>query len=237
MIALPLFGRETPGLLVSVRSAEEALEAVRGGASVIDVKEPDRGPLGRATPATWRAVKAVVPPSIPVSVALGELADWTAGPVDYEGISFRKLGLADAGIDWRARWAEVRRLEPGQTRWVAVAYADWRLAGSPDPFAVLEAAIGADDCSGILIDTWDKTKPTPLAPTVEWGDWVAQARQGGRFVALAGGLDRAEIARLSPLRPDLFAVRGAACQNRDRSGLVRADQVAGLVRAIRESRR
>ena len=36
------------GLLVSVRNVEEALAALEGGASLIDVKEPSRGPLGRA---------------------------------------------------------------------------------------------------------------------------------------------------------------------------------------------
>ena len=35
-------------LLVSVRSAAEAEAALSGGASVIDVKEPTRGALGRA---------------------------------------------------------------------------------------------------------------------------------------------------------------------------------------------
>ncbi len=98
------------GLLVSVRSAEEAKAAVEGGATVIDVKEPDRGPLGRASAATWRAVRHVVPPAIPVSVALGELRDWGGmGKGDLNGIAFRKLGLAGAGRDWRADWAEIRR--------------------------------------------------------------------------------------------------------------------------------
>ena len=36
------------GLLVSVRSAEEAITAVKAGADLIDVKEPARGPLGMA---------------------------------------------------------------------------------------------------------------------------------------------------------------------------------------------
>ena len=67
-------GRIRPGLLVSVRSAPEARAACRGGATVIDVKEPARGPLGRADAPTWRAVRAVVPEAVPVSVALGELS-------------------------------------------------------------------------------------------------------------------------------------------------------------------
>jgi len=37
---------DTPGLLVSVRSADEVDDALAGGADLIDVKEPSRGALG-----------------------------------------------------------------------------------------------------------------------------------------------------------------------------------------------
>ena len=221
------------GLLVSVRSAGEARAAVEGGATVVDIKEPDRGPLGRASTETWRAVLEVVPPSIPVSVALGELIEWEGGAGSLQGVAFRKLGLAGAGPNWHARWAEIRRLEGAGPRWVAVAYADWPVANSPDPDEVLDAALDAVDCSGVLVDTWDKTKPSPLELNPCWSQWVERAQRSGRFVALAGGLDLASIARLAPLRPDLFAVRGAACDRSDRRGTVRRERVAGLVRAIR----
>jgi (5-formylfuran-3-yl)methyl phosphate synthase len=223
------------GLLVSVRSAREARAAVAGGASVIDVKEPDHGPLGRADSKIWRAVREVVPPSIPISVALGELCDWRGRADDYGGISYRKIGLAGAGPDWRAAWAEVRRVEGGDAGWVAVAYADWQRAQAPSPALVLETALTIPECSGILLDTWDKTKPSPLGVTPEWSDWVDRARQSGRFVALAGRLDLASIVQLGPLRPDLFAVRGAACDQSDRRRGIQADRVAELARASRLS--
>jgi (5-formylfuran-3-yl)methyl phosphate synthase len=222
------------GLLVSVRSAEEARAAVEGGASVVDVKEPDHGPLGRASASTWRAVREAVPLTIPVSVALGELSDWSGAEGSFDGISFRKIGLADSGPNWRSRWVELRRHQAGGARWVAVAYADWRVARAPHPDEILEAALEAEDCSGVLVDTWDKSVPSPLDATPEWFAWVSLAQRSGRFVALAGGLDLNAIARLAPLRPDLFAVRGAACDRSDRLGHVRADRVAELARAVRD---
>src|SRR3954454_6660925 len=86
------------GLLVSVRSADEARAAVAGGATIVDVKEPDRGPLGCAGAATWRAVRRVVPATVPVSVALGELGDWEEQAIpstaDWAGLAYRKVGLA-----------------------------------------------------------------------------------------------------------------------------------------------
>ena len=219
------------GLLVSVRSAEEATAAVEGGATVIDVKEPNRGPLGMASPKVRRLIREAVPATVPVSVALGELADWSGESGSFDGIAFRKIGLATAGRDWRARWSEIRRLASGQARWVAVAYADWELARSPRPEEVLEAAAEAQDCSGVLVDTWDKTRPSPLEPSPFWLEWVDMARRSGRFVALAGGLDLHDVMRLAPLQPDLFAVRGAACEGADRRGRVVAERVAELARA------
>ena len=223
------------GLLVSVRSAEEARLAVEGGATVIDVKEPDFGPLGRAGLATWQAVRAAVPPEIAVSVAMGELRDWSGPTHPPAGIAFRKLGLSRSGSDWAARWAEVRRLEGPGPRWVAVAYADWEGAEGPDPDAVLDAALQVPECSGVLVDTWDKSRPALIEANPRWLAWIARARASGRFVALAGGLDLTSIGRLAPLDPDLFAVRGAACDHNDRLGVVRADRVARLVRLARGS--
>ncbi len=220
------------GLLVSVRSATEALAAMAGGAAIIDVKEPDRGPLGRADVATWRAVRESLPRTVPVSVALGEMADWEAFDGEsraFEGVAYRKLGLAGSGGQWSSRWATIRRqLGPG-AGWVAVAYADAESCAAPGPDAVLDAAENAPDCVGLLVDTWDKSRPSPLDHS--WEPWVRRAQGSGRFVALAGGLDEAAIRRLAPLRPDLFAVRGAACQGGSRLDEIQAELVARLVRA------
>src|SRR5271166_6814929 len=46
-------------LLISVRSADEARTALAGGASIIDVKEPDHGSLGQAPWSVWRDVHTV----------------------------------------------------------------------------------------------------------------------------------------------------------------------------------
>ena len=56
-------------LLVSVRSKAEALAALAGGATIVDVKEPKNGSLGRATFDVWREVQKVVPRPVLVSVA------------------------------------------------------------------------------------------------------------------------------------------------------------------------
>ncbi len=47
------------GLLVSVRDESEAREALAGGATIVDVKEPGRGPLGAAAGDVTARIAAV----------------------------------------------------------------------------------------------------------------------------------------------------------------------------------
>lgn len=224
-----------PGLLVSVRSASEARAAIAGGAAIVDVKEPARGPLGRANANVWSEVRRVVPRDVPVSVALGELDEaeswaecsaWCAsGGAIFQGVAYCKLGLARSGRRWAERWRALREhLGPGPA-WVAVAYVDWRFARAPDPEEVIDEAI-ASECAGVLIDTWDKTGRRAAGPDL--AALFARARRSGLFVALAGGLDEADIRRLQPLEPDYFAVRGAACTRGDRRATIDRSRVARL---------
>ncbi len=222
------------GLLVSVRSVDEARAAFEGGASIIDVKEPARGPLGCADLAVWKAVRDAIPAGIPVSIALGELPEWSGRARPHarwtSGVAYRKIGLAGAGLSWSHDWSRLRDDWDAETAWVAVAYSDWVRAKAPHPDDVLDTALAMRDCPAILVDTWDKSTRTRIDGT--WLRWFSRARQGGLKTALAGGLDEAAIDRLSALRPDWFAVRGAACRQGDRHGLVDADLVARLVRQV-----
>ena len=223
-----------PGLLVSVRSADEARAAVAGGASVIDVKEPRRGPLGRASSEVVRQVREAVPSAIPVSMALGEIheAEATSIAESVANLSFRKLGLAGADPDWETQWAALRRNHAEGPPWVAVVYTDWETACSPPPEAIVQAALGSPEVVGLLVDTWEKSRPGTLRNSPEWRDRFARVQDTGRFVALAGRLNRDTILNLAPLRPNLFAVRGAACRAGDRNGCVDEEQVAILTRTV-----
>ncbi len=222
-------------MLVSVRSSAEAIEAVLGGASVVDVKEPSRGPLGCAELSVWKAVREAVPPEVPVSVALGELREWvdrSPPPAQaFAGIAFRKLGLSGMlGNDWERDWSQVRESFGPGPPWIAVAYLDADRAGAPDRRAIRDVAVSMPECAGILLDTWDKSRPAPIEP-IDLA-WFEPIRRTGRLIALAGGLDSTAIERLRSLCPDLFGVRGAACAEGDRGGFVERGRVRQLVEAI-----
>lgn len=226
------------GLLVSVRSAVEAQKAVAAGASVIDVKEPDAGSLGRAPAAVWRDVRQAVSAGIPVSVALGELAEWRAGhgpaipPGTFDGISFCKIGLAHAGPDWREDWRRLReRLPTDRCRWIAVAYADWKAVGAPSPDEVLAVATATTEVVGVLIDTFDKSRPVQLDG--DWLSWSRRVKAANLKLAIAGGLAPETIESLAALAPDLVAVRGAACEDGDRTRDIDERRVSDLVATVR----
>ena len=221
-------------LLVSVRSAEEALKALAGGADIVDVKEPLNGPLGRADFATWREVFGVVRHHAPTSVAMGELRDWMdARPAIpgnvFDGLAFRKIGLAGAGPGWESDWLGLDAETPSRScRWIAVIYTDWKSAGAPNPLAVLDANI---DYAGVLFDTWDKSRPA------RWNDDLFEAaeavhRRDG-LLAVAGGLTPENLKATAALRPDVIAVRGAACRDGDRMKDLDQRRVAELAEIVR----
>jgi uncharacterized protein (UPF0264 family) len=226
-----------PRLLVSVRNAAEAAEARAGGADLLDVKEPARGPLGRADDATTTAVVRAAAGAVPVSAALGELPA-VPDPPTVAGLAFAKWGLAGWGgrPDWPDRWRDSRAALaaacPG-CRAVAVAYADGERVGAPPPEAVARFA-AAEAAGAFLVDTAVKDGTTLL-------DWltlpvldtlIRTCRTAGVPVALAGSLGPREIGRLRGLNPDWFAVRGAACAG-GRDGTVEADRVRSLAVLLR----
>ncbi|MBI3410473.1 MAG: hypothetical protein HY040_19210 [Planctomycetes bacterium] len=231
--------RSRSGLLVSVRSVEEADAALAGGAALIDVKEPAHGSLGRADAAVIAAVARRVAGRQPVSAALGELCDFDG--IIPQGLAYVKCGLANCRREsWRSflqdQW---RRTEPPLA--VAVAYADWQCAVAPP---LDEVASFAQERPGsvLLIDTHCKDSATPDRsgrPTLL--DWVsvaevvdlcASCRCAGVRVALAGSLGLKEIAVLRSAAPDWFAVRGAVCSGGLREGAVVADKVRALADLI-----
>ncbi|MFN0021207.1 MAG: (5-formylfuran-3-yl)methyl phosphate synthase [Pirellulaceae bacterium] len=231
------------GLLVSVRDALEAQAALRGGATLIDVKEPLHGSLGAATPEAWREIRLAVPAEIPCSAALGELKDVTPEQVakwrsSLAGYQFAKLGHSSCTQtpDWKARWQTVLQALPPETGRVAVIYADWQSAGAPSPEEVLQAA-SESSCSALLVDTFDKSRGSVTAhlSEIELSEILAAARAAGLTTVLAGSLTLALVQELLPLAPDFVAVRGAVCRA-GRAGTVEESLVNDFAKMLLSTR-
>lgn len=224
-----------PGLLVSVRSVVEAEAALRGGAALIDVKEPSRGPLGRADDDVIAQVSEAVAGRRPVSAAFGELQD-DPHKIPKVELDYVKWGLRGCRgkPDWKRLFADmIASRAAGQPRLVVVAYADFELAEAPP---VEDVANFASQWPGnvFMIDTFTKAPGHLL-------DWLSfkricalccRCRDAYLKVALAGSLTRELIAQLAPLRPDWFAVRGAVCGKSDRQAAVEESRVRALVQLL-----
>ena len=244
-----------PKLLVSVRSATEAREAVAGGCDILDVKEPSRGSLGAASGATIRQISEVAcETETPLSAALGECADWGAPvpPVSLSAIpdsslQFVKLGLAGLGenenaiTSWLHLAAQIGRQLGQGTRHVAVIYADWQIARSPHPATILDALSNhlasenrEPDFAGILIDTFGKEsgRLTDAMPITQLGEIQERTRKQGLFLALAGRVTVDILPEVLSVSPDIVAIRSAACVGEDRQASVRGEAVADFRRAM-----
>jgi (5-formylfuran-3-yl)methyl phosphate synthase len=227
-------------LLLSVRDAAEAIEAAGAGAHIIDVKDPATGALGRPAPGVVRAIRAVVPDALPVSVALGdgpfEPHQVSAGVVSAatEGATFVKVGLRDTPPA-RALviLGTVRAALPPAARLIVAGFADSTRAGSPRPgdLPVLAEATGAGGC---LLDTAIKDG----RGLYHWLDDAALAafvnacRARGLLSALAGSLTVADLPRLALAGPDIVGVRGAACDGDRVHGAVSARRVREIRAAL-----
>ena len=233
-------------LLVSVRSAEEALAAVAGGADIVDAKEPARGPLGPVDLAVLADIAAALPASVPLSAALGdfERPDAAAAavraasaPVEaHRAGGYLKLGfhgIADAPVIESVLSAAVGAAD-GRVGIVAAACAEGAAAGAADPFDVVRAAVSSG-AAGVLLDTWTKDGRGLLRwmPIGEVRGWVSSARRGGLLVAIAGGLDLDAVSTLRICGADVVGVRGAACDS-GREGTIVARQVAALKTKLME---
>lgn len=244
-------------LLVSVRDATEALAAVRGGAALIDLKEPLHGALGAVDPQQAQQIRravAEVAPGLPLSLALGELdeAEVCERARAAHGFQFAKVGLAGAArpsskknsspnnnasdtapSGWRGRWGTVLRSLPNTVRAVAVVYADHQAAESPVPLEIIAQAVQFE-CAALLVDTFVKDgrslfdHQTPATVA----HWVELAQTQGMLAVLGGSLTLDNIPLAVSLGADFVAVRGAACRG-GRSGPLDESRVASLVAIVR----
>ncbi len=229
-------------LLVSVMDPGEVGPAAAGGADIIDVKDPSRGPLGRPQTRVVRAVRAALPPTHLMSVALGDARTFSdtlaraARAVAAVQVDFIKVGLVGSRRDAASllrRLVEVTGEANPRTRVVAVAYADARWINAVSPFLLptLAATAGAH---GIMLDTAYKDGTSLLThlQVRSLSIFVALARSAGLSVGLAGSLGAAEVERLQEVEPDIIGVRGAVCRH-GRVGKVEATLVRRLSQVIR----
>ena len=231
-------------LLVSPRSVEEAIEAVRGGADIIDVKNPREGSLGASFPWVISAVRRAVPRSIEVSATLGDAPclpgtmSLAAAGALQAGADIVKVGLKFTG---RSRATELmsmvvkaaRLIKPTSVV-VAASYGDAHEVGALEPMDVPQVAYESG-CEVAMLDTAVKDGRSLLdhLSRRELRRFVDEAHSLGLKAALAGSLKLEHIPACLELGADIIGVRGAACEGGDRNtGRITARKVRELASIV-----
>jgi (5-formylfuran-3-yl)methyl phosphate synthase len=220
-------------LLVSVRSVEEALIAARGGADLIDCKEPSAGALGGLPAATIRAIVAALREhsvALPVSATIGDLP-----ATALDAIEQRVREVGDCGVRWVkvgvAPGADARelldRLAVRRAQVVPVLIAD---GGLDTALAAHALALGFPM---LMADTADKRAGSLLdaVPPATLHTFVRHAREAGAQVGLAGALRAADARALAAIGPDFAGFRSAVCDG-PRDGVLDAARLQALRAAL-----
>ena len=235
-------------LLISPKNETEAVEAVAGGADIIDVKNPEEGPLGANFPWIIRRIRQVTPANIEVSCTLGE------APNRPGSMTLASLGAATTGVNYiKAGLYGLKTPEESvylmqnvvkaakdfnpSIKVVASGYADAVRISTVDPSLVPEIAHEAK-ADIAMIDTAVKdgknlftflTKP-------QLQRFVDAAHSYGLKAALAGSLQKEDLPTVYALGADVVGLRGAACTLSDRvNGQITREKVHELVEIIKRA--
>jgi uncharacterized protein (UPF0264 family) len=224
-------------LLVSVRDISEAETAVAAQVDWLDVKDPNRGPLGRPDLETALAIEqlaARLSPGLRVSIALGESREATMLELlEYiqpfreatlfklafsnrnHGFSSEPRSVGDSQ-NWSTLFQELAgRLTLG--RLIPVFYADREFACGPSWNELVELAAEVR-ASRILIDTFNKDGRS-LVSHIDYETltkMIHAAAQRDLSVAIAGSLRKQEMPTLMGVGAAVIGVRGAACKASNR---------------------
>ncbi len=219
-------------LLASVLSPDEAEAALRGGADIVDLKDPRRGALGALPDSVIRTAVARVAGRRPASATAGDLpmepalVAGTARRIGGLGVDFVKVGLFPGG-DLAGTLDALAEQAAAGLKLVAVMFADRQ----PD-FGLIPG-LAERGFAGVMLDTADKGAGglRRHQDRAALDDFVGRARAEGLFTGLAGSLGPGDVVPLLELAPDYLGFRGALTAG-GRNAAIDPAAVAALRRAI-----
>jgi hypothetical protein len=228
-------------LMVSVQNLTEALEALKGGADIVDVKNLQEALVGSAHPRVVKEVRDAVPMEIHASVTLGVVPDqvgtvamavYTAGVLRATSV---KVGFMKTEYEAARETLLASReaLEGFETKLIGSLFADNPLHDGLDPHLMVRLA-REGQCDGFLIDTLTKDGRNlfDFIPENELREMVFEGKELGMSTALSGHLRIENLDELARINPDIVGVRGAVCQKGDRGSGVHWEAVAEFKRQV-----
>lgn len=237
-------------LLISPQNTKEAIEAIAGGADIIDVKNPKEGPLGANFPWVIKEVKELIPDNVELSCTLGEapnlpgsmaLAAYGAASlgVDYVKVGLNRVQNVHQAVDLLEGIVHAVKMCNSNIKVVVAGYGDYSRANSIEPQHVVQAA-SVTKTDAVMLDTAIKDRKNlfdfQTLPQLE--TFIKTSHKHSLKVALAGSLQTQDLPIIKKLGADFVGLRGAACQNNDRdTGYVTRERVKELAEIIRPLRK
>jgi uncharacterized protein (UPF0264 family) len=235
-------------LLISPINENEALEAIAGGAQIIDVKNPKEGALGANYPWVIKRIKEVTPKTLEVSCTLGEVGNLPGS------VSLAALGAASLGVDYikvglygiktpKEAIFLLQNVSRAAKEYnpkikVAVAgYADAQKIGTIDPLLIPEIANKAQ-VEVAMLDTSIKDGKNlfDYLTSEQLKKFIDLAHGFGLVTALAGSLRKQDLPIVYGLGADIAGLRGAACTNSNRvTGQITRKLVNELVDVVKQA--
>jgi uncharacterized protein (UPF0264 family) len=235
-------------LLISPINEKEAVEAIAGGADIIDVKNPKEGPLGANFPWVIKRLRQITPKDTEVSCTLGEVPNLPGS------MSLAALGAATTGVDYikaglyglktpveavylmRNVVKAAKDFNPS-IKVVVSGYADAGRIGTVDPLLIPEIAHKAQ-ADIAMIDTAIKDGKSlfTFLTMTQLRRFVDTAHNYGLKAALAGSLKKEDLPVVHDLGADVAGLRGAACTLSDRvNGRITKEKVRELVEIVKRA--
>lgn len=228
-------------LMVSVQNLDEAFEAVKGGADIVDVKNLQEALVGSAHPHIVKQVREAVPSANHASVTLGvvpnqigtvAMAVYTAGVLNATSV---KVGFMNTKYDAAVETLQAAKkaLEGFDTKLIGSLFADNPLYDGLDAHHMVQLAKDGQ-CDGWLIDTLTKDGRNlfDFLTEPELREMVFEGKQAGMSTALSGHLRIDDLDELSRINPDIVGVRGAVCSKGERTSGVYWEAVAEFKRQL-----
>jgi (5-formylfuran-3-yl)methyl phosphate synthase len=208
-------------LLASVRSYDEALDAVEAGAELIDLKEPDAGALGGLAISDIARIVQTLRARYPVKPISATIGNIPAHALDE--MAARVIDVADAGVDY---------VKVGVTPGPDALRCLDMLAGLPAavvPVWFCDREMNPELIAhslelgfvGVMFDTEGKDGRT-LFDHVDvdtLAQWLRLARDHGNMCGVAGSLGWPQLEQIRALAPDVVGFRTALCVDGRRSRL------------------
>jgi uncharacterized protein (UPF0264 family) len=233
-------------LLISPQNSKEAIEAIAGGADIIDVKNPKEGPLGANFPWVIKEIKQLIPKNVELSCTIGEASELpgTMSLAAYGtallGVDYIKVGLSGIQTVQKATYLleniiHAVKMCNSEIKVVAAGYGDYTRAHSIEPQLVIQAA-AATKADIVMLDTAIKDNKNLFTyqTTQQLETFINTAHKHNLGVALAGSLQTQDLPLVKKLGADFVGLRGAACQNNNRdTGYITRERVKEIAENIR----